>query len=170
MKKIAYVLMVVVLLFAIMGASNKTSKAGKSSSELVYKSAIKKGFKVKWVVTGEKVNFIISAPCKGWVAIGFKPSFMMKDANFIMGYVDNKGKVFVSDEFGVGPTRHTPDIELGGKNNIVKYSGKQNDTTTEISFTIPLNSLDKYDTVLKPNEKVYIILACSDSDLSLIHI
>jgi len=69
----------------------------------------------------------------------------MKDADFIIGYIDDKGDLVIADQFGVKPTKHVPDTELGGKDNILAKSGSEKDKVTDISFTIPLDSKDVYD-------------------------
>ena len=71
---------------------------------------------------------------KGWVAIGFNPSTMMKGADIIIGYV-KKGKVKISDEFGTYATKHKSDSKLGGKNNISEAEGFEKNGVTSLYFT-----------------------------------
>lgn len=105
----------------------------------------------------------VEAPTTGWVAIGFNPSSMMKDANIIIGYVDGNSAV-VQDHFGVSGFGHKEDTGLGGSDDIKNVSGNESDDGTTLSFSIPLDSGDKYDTPLQAGDEVKVILAYGDSD------
>jgi hypothetical protein len=132
------------------------------SSANAYTVVQKDGFTLSWKINGDLLDVKISAPVTGWVAIGIDPGNGMKDADFIIGYVD-AGKAMASDEYGTGAISHKPDTSLGGKDNITNLSGTEKDNTTELSFSIPLDSGDKYDKkITKGTHK--IILGCSNSD------
>ncbi len=113
---------------------------------------------LRWLVEGSSVKFIVQAPTTGWVAVGFDPSQGMKDANFIMGYVED-GTASVADHFGNGALSHINDKELGGSDDIIEFSGTETDGTTEINFTIPLDSGDSYDAPLRKGEEHVILIA-----------
>lgn len=113
---------------------------------------------VKWKIQGESINIALSAPTNGWVAVGFNPSSVMKDANLIIGYI-KEGEVTVEDHFGSGTFSHANDVELGGTRNITNISGSEEGKNTKIEFSMPLSSGDRYDTALTPGEKHLIILA-----------
>ncbi len=83
----------------------------------------------------------------------------MDGANIILGYVDdNTGEVRIFDETGVGHA-HVLDEELGGRNNIVDYSGRQEAGRTVIEFSIPLKSQDGVDKDILPGTVIPVIVA-----------
>ena len=114
----------------------------------------------QWTLEDDHLNISLSAKTEGWVAVGFNPSEAMKDANLILGYV-KKGKVKMVDHFGVTKHQHNNDDKLGGKNNITNISGNEEKGVTTINFTIPMNSGDKNDPVLSPDEDTTVMLAYS---------
>lgn len=118
----------------------------------------KKAMDFEWTVNGENLDVRISAKTEGWVAIGFNPSHDMRDANIIMGYVKD-GKVKVSDEFGTSDTSHDSDVKLGGTENVSNISGKEENGTTTIAFTIPLSSGDQKDNPIVVNGETVVIMA-----------
>jgi hypothetical protein len=129
-----------------------------------YKDTTVGEFSLKWRIdTLQMLHVRLSAPTTGWVAVGFAPSKMMADANFIIAYVAD-GEVKISDEFGTGNTEHKPDTELGGTDDIGEKSGSEKDGVTMIHFAIPLASGDKYDRKLEPGETYKIILAYGPKD------
>ncbi|MCF7920608.1 MAG: hypothetical protein K9N06_11910, partial [Candidatus Cloacimonetes bacterium] len=112
----------------------------------------------RWKVVGDSLRCMVLAPTTGWLAVGFDPSEEMQDANFIIGYVNN-GTAYVRDDFGVTETMHSADVGLGGENNVRRVFGHEAGGTSEIRFTIPLNSGDQYDRVILPGHTYEIILA-----------
>ncbi len=113
----------------------------------------------------DKGNLAVKVSCqtKGWVAIGFNPTKRMKDANIIIGCYDN-GKEIAVDHFGVSSTGHKADTLIGGKNDIVEFSCVEKEGKTTVSFTIPLNSGDEKDVVLKQGEETTVIFAAGRKD------
>jgi len=112
----------------------------------------------QWKIDGDKIHIKLIAKTNGWVGIGFNPSKIMKDANFILGYVKN-GKPAITDHFGTGDRMHKRDKKLGGKNNISNIFGTEENGKTEIGFTIPLNSGDSKDQKIKADKDTKILLA-----------
>jgi len=111
-----------------------------------------------WSISGENLVVRLSAPTTGWVGIGFHPTDMMKDANIIIGLVKD-GKVEISDDFGIQPTQHTPDIKKDGKDNVTVLGGNETGTTTTLEFSLPLNSGDANDGVIDPKADTVVMLA-----------
>jgi hypothetical protein len=120
------------------------------------------GVTMEYNVVGSNIEITLRAQTAGWVAVGFDPQTLMKGANFIMGYVKD-GKAVVADHFGNQLTGHAADETLGGKDNIANASGKEENGTTEIRFTIPLDSGDQYDKPLGKGKHV-VLLAHGDGD------
>ncbi len=123
-----------------------------------YKQVSAKEVEVRWKVDDEHLMFEISAPTTGWVSIGFNPSRVMKDADFIFGFVQGS-EVVVTDQFGNGTFSHIRDTEMGGSNDIVEFDGSESSGRTRISFTIPIDSGDQYDSVLTPGQEHTVLIA-----------
>ncbi len=117
-----------------------------------------RGMSFSWKIDDGNLYIKLKAKTTGWVGIGFNPTKGMKDANFILGYVE-KGKVAFSDEFGDSPVNHKSDEELGGTNDITVIEGEEEEKSTTLKFSIPLDSGDKYDSVLDPQGKTKVLLA-----------
>jgi len=111
-----------------------------------------------WKIDGERLHVRLKAATTGWVGIGFNPVKKMKDANFILGMVD-QGKVLVTDDFGTGSFKHKQDTSLGGKNDMLDVNGREANGVTEIGFSIPFDSGDSKDTILSPEGDTIILLA-----------
>lgn len=116
-----------------------------------------------WSVDGDNLAVKLSAPTEGWVAVGFNPVKRMQGANIILGYV-KKGKVKVFDEIGTKPIQHAKDVSQEGKENVTLIGGSEENGTTTIEFTIPLNSGDVHDGVIDPAGDTVVILAYGERD------
>lgn len=99
--------------------------------------------------TDEQYLYIgIKARTSGWVAVGFEPSSKMKDADIILGFVQD-GKTTISDQFSTSKYGvHIPDTKLGGSDDILEFGGKEEGDFTTIEFKRALNTGDQYDKVL----------------------
>jgi hypothetical protein len=129
------------------------------AADMAYQHAITAGpITFEWTIVEENIHIKLTAKTTGWVGIGFNPTHEMKDANFIIGYVKD-GVVAVKDQFGINENNHAEDVKSGGKENITDISGKEVAGVTEIVFTIPLNTGDKYDGVINPAQDTTILLA-----------
>ncbi len=117
----------------------------------------------QWKIEGANLSVILTAPTLGWIAVGFNPSIKMKDANIIIGYVKD-GQVFLRDDFGIAQVKHQSDESLGGKSDITGAGGSENDGTTQIRFTIPLDSGDSKDRPLSAGGDYRVILARGTND------
>jgi hypothetical protein len=117
-----------------------------------------RGMNFAWKVADGNLHIKLMGRTTGWVGIGFNPSKGMQDANFILGYVD-KGKVEISDDFGDTPINHQSDEEMGGTTNVTVVGGEEKGRATTLEFFIPLDSGDKYDSVLDPQGKTKVLLA-----------
>lgn len=117
-----------------------------------------RGMSFSWKVADGILHIKLMGRTTGWVGIGFNPSKGMQDANYILGYVD-KGKVEITDDFGVSPINHESDEELGGTSDVTVIGGEEKGRATTLEFSIPLDSGDKYDSVLDPEGKTTVLLA-----------
>ncbi len=116
----------------------------------------------RWGFTYEfkanEIEFMVAAPTTGWVGIGFNPSTMMKDADYVLGYVKD-GVLHVQDNFGTGNTSHAPDVSLGGTDDVRGISGIEKDGKTTIVFALPLDSKDIYDKKFVKGDTYTVLLA-----------
>ena len=120
------------------------------------------GFTLKWRVSGDDLEVELEGPSTGWVAVGFAGSYMMHDANIIIGYVSGSS-VNIRDDFGVDSNTHVSDSDLqGGEQNVSSKSGSEDSGSTTISFTTPLDSGDLYDNALSQGQEYNIVLICGD--------
>lgn len=117
-----------------------------------------KGMSFSWSIEGTTLQGKISAKTTGWVAVGFNPTEKMKDANIVIGYVKD-GAGTVADHFGKSATSHVDDTELGGTNDVSLVSAVEENGTTTIEFTMPMDSADRYDGTLSPNDDTVLIMA-----------
>lgn len=124
------------------------------------------GVTLHWVNDGEHLYAALAAQTSGWVSVGFDPETGMQGANFVFGYVAG-GQTIIEDMFGTrpsGPGSHPPDEQLGGKNDVLEFGGREEGGVTVIEFKVPLDSGDEYDKSLRPGSSYSIILAMGSSD------
>jgi hypothetical protein len=128
-----------------------------------WKSVDEGDFHLEWMTDGGNLKIVVSAPTEGWVAVGFDPTNKMKDANIIIGYVEN-GRAVVEDHYANNIFAHRSDLDFGGSRDVSDVSGRESAGTTEMSFTIPLDSGDEYDRPLVVGETYKVILAYGKRD------
>lgn len=116
------------------------------------------GILFAWKVDGENLNVKLSAKTTGWVGIGFNPTDQMQGADYVLGYV-KKGKVSLRDDYGDSKRAHKSDEKLGGTSDVTMIGGEEKGGMTTVEFTIPLNSGDKYDSVIDPAAETVVLLA-----------
>lgn len=158
MKKVFLFILISSMVASFLSA-NGSQEANPQTVEGGFKSVEAEEMEFKWRIADGRLEVELSAMSTGWLAVGFDPSRVMKDANIIIGYVEG-GEVTVSDQFGSGAFSHTADTELGGTNDIIEADGREEDGRTAISFSIPLDSGDEYDTVLAAGQTHTILVAC----------
>ena len=113
--------------------------------------------------------FALKAKTTGWVAIGFDPESLMKNADIIEGIVSD-GKVTVLDMFSTGDFGpHPPDIQQGGTNDILKSGGTEESGFTVIEFKRKIDTGDKFDKVLDKGTHKIIWAFGSDDQATVKH-
>jgi len=133
-----------------------------ASAQTAPVTAESNGIKLSIVFKGDTAEVTVGAAVTGWVAVGFDPSSRMKDANFLIGYVKN-GVAFARDDFGVSSISHQEDAKIGGKNDLISFSGTEADKYTTMTFVIPRDSGDSKDHPLNAGPHT-VILGASNSD------
>jgi hypothetical protein len=121
--------------------------------------------RIWWMHDGEFLYLAMEGDTTGWVSVGINPQNGMQGANYLFGYVEN-GEALIWDAYGTAPTgaNHPPDEDLDGTNDIVTFSGVEEDGVTRFEVQIPLDSGDEYDQPLEPGNSYPIIIAIGDAD------
>lgn len=121
--------------------------------------------KLHWRVDGEIISMAIEGKTNGWVAIGFEPKKIMKDADMIFGWVTSEGAVIVEDTYSENETGpHPPDTELGGTDDILEFGGSENNGWTLIEFKRLLDTDDDFDKKLRSEGEIDVIWAMGSND------
>jgi hypothetical protein len=122
-------------------------------------------FVLYWSVAGDTAYFAIQARTEGWVCLGIEPTQAMADADMVFGWVDADGKAGVLDCYSTGIFGpHPPDEDLGGRQNILSFAGKEQGGVTTFEFSRALQTGDAFDKPLPAKGKVKIIWAASGFD------
>ena len=102
-------------------------------------------YEISWASDGKYVYIAMKAKTSGWIAMAVQPGSRMKDADIILGLVQD-GEVIVYDSFSTGDYGpHPQDTELGGTNDVIEFGGREEAGSTIIEFKRALNTGDKYD-------------------------
>ena len=118
---------------------------------------------ISWRNDDENLYMALRGETSGWLSIGFDPLEWMKDADMILGTVDD-GKAVVSDEYSTGNYGpHEADTSFGGSYDILESGGSEADGHTIIEFKRRLDTGDEFDKALSPGQRVSIIWAMADS-------
>ena len=157
------IIMMTLILSASMTCNTKNDENGNGNNPDTLRTISASGITLQWKPESTLLYVKIIAPTTGWVAVGFDPTQMMQDANIIIGYVRND-TVYLRDDYGSGPNSHNSDISAGGTDNITDKNGTENQTQTEISFKIHLNSGDTKDRQLVVGTTYKVILAYGENN------
>lgn len=118
-----------------------------------------KEMQFSWTVENDMIHVSVSAQTTGWVGIGFDPEKAMQGANIIIGYFSEKKGTVIEDHYGNRKTGHTSDTALGGTNDVVNPVAVEEKGVTTITFSLPLESKDKWDKPIKESGMTRIMLA-----------
>jgi hypothetical protein len=134
---------------------------GEYSSEAVYD---KGSFRLLWEIAGDRIYMAIDSSAQGWVSIGFDPTRVMANSDMIFGIVPPEGEVQAVDAWSTGMFGpHPPDLNQGGKNDILSFAGKRNAGRVVFEFSRLLDTGDKYDKILPTSGDLKIIWAYASS-------
>ena len=151
-------ILIVIAMFTLPLWASGNGEAGPVVSENSNHVQFGENWWVEWRFVGDEIEFTMAAPTTGWVAIGFNPSRMMRDADFVIAYVKDT-MVYARDDYGTSNTGHGADVSLGGVDNVRIISGKEEGQVTTITFAGPTNSGDTYDAVFVPGQTYKILVA-----------
>ncbi len=120
---------------------------------------------VHWKNDAENLYMALVGLTDGFVAIGFEPSQAMKDADMVMGWVSD-GNVTVLDLYSTGIYGpHPPDVDLGGRGDILEFGGSESENGTVIEFKRKMDTGDQFDRAFQPGQTIDIIWSMSASDV-----
>ncbi len=122
-------------------------------------------FSLYWSIEGEHIRMAMKGKTTGWVSLGMEPTRKMKDADMIIGWVDENGISSVLDCYSTGDYGpHPPDTTLGGTDDILDFGGTENDGWTIIEFERLLDTGDAKDRAIRSDGSLTVIWATGDAD------
>lgn len=127
-----------------------------AQAQVGFKETVQGPMTLKWKLQKDKIEFIMSAKTKGWVAIGIGKTEKMKDADIVIGSVKGS-KVTVEDHYANSGSRH----EKKSATNLEAISGKWDEKTgiTEIHFTRNVKATSDKGVTINPAGDNIIMLA-----------
>ncbi len=132
---------------------------------LASKSFSSGDYMLYWQIEGDMIYFGIEVDTSGWVAVGFEPTFAMKDADMVFAWVESNGTVVIFDVYATGNYGpHPPDVDQGGTFDILSYDGLEGSGKTTIEFSRKLNTGDTYDKIIPTSGTFNIIWATGTAD------
>jgi hypothetical protein len=134
-----------------------------SDGEYAQKMILSNGvFEVCWKNDAETLYMAIKGDTEGWVAVGFEPEVWMKDADMIIGWVDD-GEVSAIDAYSTGNYGpHPADTDLGGTEDLLEFGGSEKDGFTVIEFSRKMDTGDQFDKAFESGQTVSMIWGTSD--------
>ncbi|MFA5078762.1 MAG: DOMON domain-containing protein [Dehalococcoidia bacterium] len=127
------------------------------------------GYDLWWTSDDTYIYIGMKAKTQGWVAVGFDPESMMKDADIVQGFVKD-GALSIADQYSTGQFGpHKPDVEQGGTDDILASGGKSDGGFTTIEFKRKLDTGDRFDKVLGKGTHKVIWAYGSDPQFTLKH-
>jgi hypothetical protein len=138
------------------------------SHNMVLSSPAKQGYsggemEISWKNDQDYLYMALKGKTNGWLSIGFEPSEWMKDADIIIGAVED-GRATVLDEYSTGNYGpHIEDTMLGGTNDIQSFGGSQEGGYTVIEFKRKLDTGDRFDKAFSPDQSISSIWGMADT-------
>jgi hypothetical protein len=163
MKRIIPCIVLMLVLFGCMVTKTQLNTASGSPDTEGWTTLSANGFTLIYKVDGADLHCKLTGFTTGWIALGIAPTMMMKDANFIIGYViEDEG--YIRDDYGNEPTDHIPDLKSGGSEDVKLISYSETKSTTSLEFSLPLDSDDIYDRTLSKGNTYKVIFATGPED------
>ena len=130
---------------------------------IAQKSAEVGGMQISWKYIDGYIEFNVSAPNDGWVALGFNQKNDIKDTHLLMFSTDGERQDF--QELYVKAAGNPVQVsELFEKTTDIVYSCEEEGKTTQVLFRIALNTYPEYSTSLNKGTEVWLICAFSEDD------
>lgn len=128
-----------------------------------WKQVEKNGMVVRWAIQQDRLHFEMTAPTRGWVAVGLNTKDQLEGTNLIMGAVEEEF-YRIDDRYIVAPGNHRSMGELGSTDQIRNRYGKEDQTHTVVQFTIPTAAVDHYHQTLVAGKPYFLLMAYSAED------
>ncbi len=135
----------------------------RDSFESLFKNVVVKKFTFSYRVKDNNLIAKLSYKTTGWVAIAFNPGKKLKDANIIIGCNKN-GHTIIQDHFGTDAFKFLPDTTISGTNDLTEIYSREKEGVTTIGFTIPLNSGDAKDGIIRSLQETKVIFLAGEND------
>ncbi len=121
------------------------------------------GMTVNWVIKDQHIEFQLSAPTTGWLAIGFNETDALPGTYLVMARVRQRVAQVVEHKT-LTPGDYQPITALGGQASVVVLSGKEQGNITSVQFRIPQQVADGFHKQLLPGSKWRLLVAYSRED------
>ncbi len=118
---------------------------------------------VRWSYQGELIQFELSAPTKGWLAIGFNEKPTLSGAYLLMGRITKSGAE-LTEHYTISHGNYQSIESLGGEASVYEVSGKEVLGKSTVKFSIPINQQDLFRKDLSKGSTYQLIMAFSQAD------
>lgn len=122
-----------------------------------------KGMTFSWAFQGDHLQCTVSAPGRGWVAIGFNDQNSIQGSNLIMGAFE-KGHFKMSDRYVVSHGNHRSVLSLKVSEAISERKVFETNQGTTMTFKIKCHPNDSLHKPLVKDQEYTIWLAYSRED------
>jgi len=121
-----------------------------------------------WSSESDTLHMALLSRHEGWVAIGFRPTSVMNNADIILGGSAD-GEAYIYDMYSTGLYGpHPSDTILGGTYDILAFDSFESEGRTTLEFSRHLSTGDDHDAVLTSGETIPVIWAVSGKDEPLL--
>mgnify|MGYP006290164479 FL=1 len=120
------------------------------------------GMRVSWVHHEHEVEFLVSAPTEGWVAVGFNKVDDIVGAELIMARI-LRGNSHAEHRYVVAPGDHRPVSTLGRPSMLRGAVGLISEARVHFTFRLQRPADSGQGVGLRPGERLYLIVAYSVS-------
>ncbi|WP_052418609.1 DOMON domain-containing protein [Methanolacinia paynteri] len=123
-------------------------------------------FYIHWTSDNETLYMGIQGKTSGYVAVGFNPVAMMKNADIILGgNIGTGGSLYIYDMYSLDASgTMRSDTSLGGEFNIEESAGTEKAAFQTLEFSRKLDTGDKYDSVLEKGKSAKVVWFLSNYD------
>lgn len=128
-----------------------------------WKQVEKNGMTVRWTIQRNCLHFEVTAPTRGWVAVGLNTEDQLQGTNLIMGAVEEEF-YRIDDRYIVAPGDHRSMTELGAIEQTCNRYGKEDEIHTVIKFSISAVAVDRYHKTLVAGKPYFLLMAYSLED------
>ena len=126
-------------------------------------------YTIHWRSDEQHMYIGMTAETDGWIAVAIQPGSRMRDADMIIGRVED-GQAEIDDQYSTGDFGpHSPDTGLGGTDDILEFGGKEESGITTIEFKRLLNTGDEYDISLSEGTNQIIWAYGGNDNLAIRH-